>query len=39
MAYGILVPWPGIEPVPLTLIAQILTTEPPGKSFISALQK
>ena len=31
-AYGILVPWPGIEPVLLALEGKVLTTGPPGKS-------
>ena len=25
-------PWPGLEPIPLTLEGEVLTTEPPGKS-------
>ena len=31
-ARGILVPWPGIEPAPLTLECGVLTTGPLGKS-------
>ena len=30
--YGILAPWPGIEPAPLALEGEVLTTGPPGKS-------
>ena len=29
---GILVPWPGIKPVPSALEGKVLTTEQPGKS-------
>ena len=32
MAHGILVPWPGIEPVSPALQGRFLTTGPPGKS-------
>ena len=32
MTCGILIPQPGIEPVPATLENGILITEPPGKS-------
>ena len=35
VAYGILVPWPGIEPASPALQGGFLTTGPPGKSFIS----
>ena len=31
-ACGILVPWPGFEPVSPALVGRFLTTEPPGKS-------
>ena len=31
-ACGILVPWPGVEPMPSALEGKVLTTEPPGKS-------
>ena len=31
-AYGILAPWPGIEPEPLALEGKVLTTGLPGKS-------
>ena len=31
-ACGILVPWPGFEPVSPALVGGFLTTEPPGKS-------
>ena len=31
-AYGILVPWPGIEPAPRALEGEVLTTGLPGKS-------
>ena len=31
-AYGILAPQPGIEPAPLTLEDEVLTTGPPGLS-------
>ena len=31
-AWGILVPWPGIEPAPPELEGEVLTTGPPGKS-------
>ena len=31
-AYGILTPWPGIEPAPPTLEGKVLTTGLPGKS-------
>ena len=34
VAYEILVPWPGIEPMPLALAAGVLTTGPPGKSLL-----
>ena len=34
VAWGILVPWPGIEPVPLPWKRGVLTTGPPGKSWI-----
>ena len=41
VAYEILVPWLGIEPMPLALAAGVLTTVPPGKSlllvFVAAL--
>ena len=30
-AYGILAPWPGIEPIPSALEGEVLTTGPPGK--------
>ena len=30
-AFGILPPWPGIEPVPPALEGEVLTTGPPGK--------
>ena len=32
VAWGILVPWPGIEPVPLQWKHRVLTTGPPGNS-------
>ena len=32
MAYGTLVPRPGMEPVPPALESRVLTTGPPGKS-------
>ena len=31
-ACGILTPWPGIEPIPLVLESEVLTTGLPGKS-------
>ena len=31
-AWGIIAPWPGIEPVPPALEGKVLTTGPPGKS-------
>ena len=31
-ACGILIPWPGIEPIPPELEGKVLTTEPPRKS-------
>ena len=31
-ACGILVPWPGMKPLPLQWKCSVLTTEPPGKS-------
>ena len=31
-AYGILAPWPGIEPAPLALEGEVLTTGLQGKS-------
>ena len=31
-AYGILAPWPGIEPAPLALEGEVLTTGLRGKS-------
>ena len=34
-AHGILAPWPGVEPTPLTLESVVLTTEPQGKSHVS----
>ena len=34
---GILVPWPGIEPVPLQQKCRVLTTGPPGKSLMILL--
>ena len=34
---GILVPWPGIEPIPLFIGSRVLTTGPPGKSLVSFL--
>ena len=36
-ACGMLVPQPGIEPVPPALEGRVLTTEPPGKSLSSPL--
>ena len=30
-ACGILVPWPGVKPVPSTLESKVLNTGPPGK--------
>ena len=39
MACGILVPGPGIEPVPPALEGRFLTTEPPGKSHPAFLLK
>ena len=30
--YGILAPWPGMEPVPLALEGEVSTTQPLGKS-------
>ena len=32
VAYGISVPWPGIEPTPSAVKVQVLTTGPPGNS-------
>ena len=34
MPCGILVPWPGMEPIPPTLEGEVLTTGPPGKSLL-----
>ena len=39
VACGILVPWPGIKPVPLYWEHRVLTTAPPGKSLIQLLQE
>ena len=36
-ACGILIPWPGIEPMPPTLEGEVLTNEPPGKSLLVTL--
>ena len=36
-ACGILIPWPGIEPMPPTLEGEVLTSEPPGKSLLVTL--
>ena len=32
MRYGILAPWPGIEPTPAAFEGKVLTIGPPGKS-------
>ena len=35
--HGNLVPQPGIKPTPSTLEGKVVTTEPPGKSWVSSL--
>jgi len=35
-AYGILAPWPGIEPAASALEGKVLNTGRPGKSFFEA---
>ena len=37
-AWRVLAPWPGIKPAPPALEGKVLTTGPPGKSFIILLK-